>query len=1231
MRRVVATALQVALLLIGVVAGLAANFLTSDTDHPPAAVAWVQRSALGILVGSVVLAVVAQVVASSLDGGSSMARSSPRPVWSAARNPYPGLRSFDEEDAAVFFGRGADVDRLVARVAAFGDAPASRVLTVAGASGVGKSSLVRAGLLPRLKGSRQWIVPPVVTPGRSPLHGLALALGHLLPDSDPHALATALAGPRGAAELVRLVDRLRSRQVGRPARVLLVVDQAEELLTLADERAAASFFAVLTGAQAADPGLCLVFVVRLDFMEAFLAGSYATLFQDPANVAPIRAAALAEVVEGPAAQAGLAFEPGLVARIVADTGSGEALPLLAFALGELGERAERDGLVRTRAYEESGGVHGALSRRADHALASLEPPCRARALPTLLRFVTLSEGAPARRPVRRDELDATERTVVDAFLAARLLTTADGDGQMVTVSHEALLGHWRPLADEIAGRAVFLGRLAELRELVHDWTESGRKHAYLIREERLRTVEQWLAQDDQLAEGADTRAFLEAARAADGETARRNADALAQQALDRQRRDPELGLLLALTAVEEYAPTARARRALASGLEAFRLSQVLRGHAYMVRQTAWSPDGRHIATAAHDRTVRMWSADNGSCVRVLSGHTDAVDAVCWSPDGQRLCSAGRDHVLRLWDAATGGHTRVLSGHTDRIDALAWSPDGRLLASGSADTTVRVWDADTGACLHVLTGHQGNVRRVDWPPDGRLASAGADGTVRIWGADRTRTPVALTGHRAAVTSVAWSPDGGRLASVSDDRTLRIWAADDASPLLAVPAHTDTVWDVAWSPDGRRLATASSDYTARVWDAQSMAPLQVLAGHRDLVWSVAWSPRGDRLVTGCQDSVARIWDVRNGTERYVMSAHEALVRDVSWSPRGTSVATASDDGTVRVTDAGTCAVARVLRGHELPVWEAKWSPDGRRLASAGHDRTARVWPVDGSAAPVVLAGHEDYVWRSRWSPDGRLVATASSDGTARLWHPDGDGVVRVLRGHEGIVATLDWSPDGRRLVTGSHDRTARIWDARTGEPLHVLRHHEKTVFEVAWSPDGVLVATMAWDHTVCLWEAATGRLLHVLRGHTDTVTHIRWSPGSALLATVSRDRTARLWDSRAGTVTRVLSGHDDFVRDLAWSPDGTQVVTGSNDCTIRSWAPAEHGEADVIGTHAAPVAAVAWSPDGRSVASVSHDLTLRVWDTARELPTLTHEARARLHRSLTAEERAEFGVPERRTEP
>ncbi|MFD9792004.1 hypothetical protein ACFWXK_13740 [Streptomyces sp. NPDC059070] len=1213
-----------ALLLIGVVAGLAANFLTGDAGHPPTAVAWVQRWALGILVGAVVLAVAAQFAASLLDGAPPS-----RPVWSTDRIPYPGLRSFDTDEAAVFFGRTADIDRLAAKVAAFGDAPAARVLAVAGASGVGKSSLVRAGLLPRLKSTRQWIAPSVLTPGRSPLHGLALALGQLLPDSDPHTLATALAGPQGSAELVRALDRVRSRETGRPARVLLVVDQAEELLTLAEERSAASFLAVLSGAQAVDPGLCLVFVTRLDFMAALLAQPYGALFQDPVLVAPLRTDALAEVVEGPAARAGLSFEPGLVARIVADTGSGEALPLLAFTLAGLARRAERDGLVRTRAYEESGGVHGALSAHADQALAGLGPEQRERALPTLLRFVTLSEGVPARRPVRRDELDAIERAVVDVFVTARLLTTSDdGDGQVVTLSHEALLVHWRPLADEIAARAVFLERLAELGALVQDWIRSGREPAYLVREERLRTVEQWLAQDGQLGADADTRAFLEAARAADGESARRRADALAQQALDRQRRDPELGLLLALTAVEEYAPTARARRALVSGLDAFRLGQVLRGHAYMVRQTAWSPDGRLIATAAHDRTVRMWSADDGSAVRVLTGHADAVDAVCWSPDGGRLCSGGRDLVLRLWETETGAPLRVLSGHTDRIDALAWSPDGGLLASGSADATVRVWDADTGACLHVLTGHQGNVRRVVWSADGRLASAGADGTVRIWPADRTRGARVLTGHRSAVTSVAWSPGGDRLASVSDDRTLRLWAADDGALLLAVPAHTDTVWDVAWSPDGRRLATASSDYTARLWDAGSMAPLQVLAGHRDLVWSVAWSPRGDRLVTGCQDSVARIWDVRNGTERWVMSGHEALVRDVSWAPRGALVATASDDGTVRVTDAANGAVARVLEGHELPVWEASWSPDGRRLASAGHDRTARIWPLDGSAAPVVLTGHEDYVWRSRWSPDGRLVATSSSDGTARLWQPDGAGAARVLRGHDGIVATLAWSPDARHLVTGSHDRTARIWDAQTGEPVRVLRHHEKTVFEVAWSPDGALVATMAWDHTVGLWEAVSGRLLHVLRGHTDTVTHIRWSPDPTVLASVSRDRTARLWDTRTGTLIRVLGGHDDFVRDLAWSPDGTRVVTGSNDCTIRSWAPAEDAEADVIGTHAAPVAAVAWSPDGRAVASVSHDLTVRVWDAARDLSALTGEARARLRRPLTTEERAEFGVPEPR---
>ncbi len=837
---------------------------------------------------------------------------------------------------------------------------------------------------------------------------------------------------------------------GHSAPVLLVIDQAEELLTRTGEQERTAFLALLRAGLREDPRLWVVATLHSEFLTGFLISGFADLFQNLVAIGSLERAALVQVIEGPAAQAGLTFDAGVVNELVDDTGGGDALPLLAYTLQGLYLRVGPGGTVTAEDYRQLGGVAGALSQQADKVTAELHTAdVSAPVLATLLKFVTVEGTEPTRRRVQRSTLIDAERRVIDAFVAARLLTSdAEGDDAVVEVAHEALFRQWPPLRQAIEARADDLRQRAELERWAQDWVRSGRKDSYLLRGERLEIVEQWAAaQGDLRVELPLVHEFLDRSGRSDRAALERLSESVARRALASVDHDPELGILLALAAIEECAPTPMAQRALLTALTASHVCGVFRDHDDVVRGVAWSPGGRRIATVSHDRTARVWDAEAGAELAVLRGHDDWVEDVAWSPNGRRVATASGDRTARIWDTQTGAELAVLRGHDDVVRGVAWSPNGRRVATASHDRTARVWDAEAGAELAVLGGHDDWVRGVAWSPGSRrIATASPDRTARIWDAEAGAELVALCGHEHEVKNVAWSPGGQRIVTGSFDRTARTWDAEAGAELAVLRGHDDWVEDVAWSPGSRRIATASHDRTARVWDAEEGTELAVLRGHDDWVRGVAWSPDGQRIATVSHDRTARVWDAEVGTELAVLRGHEHWVIGVAWSPDGLRIATASYDHTVRVWDAEAGTELAVLRGHEGAVRGVAWPPDGRCIVTASHDRTARIWDAEAGAELAVLRGHDDWVRGVAWSPDGQRIATASGDRTVRLWEAQTGTELAIAGVHEDSVEDVAWSPDSQRIVTASRDRTARIWDAATDLDSLVAKARKRVLREL-----------------------------------------------------------------------------------------------------------------------------------------------------------------------------------------
>ena len=1153
------------------------------------------------------------------------------------RSPYPGLRALDEVDAAVFFGRDAAIVRAIDQIRLVRERGVERLFVILGASGAGKSSFLRAGLLPRLRRSdTEFAVLQPIRPERAAISGpqgllsslkaTLAAAGQVLSMAQ---LRAALAADGLAGVLARITPLSRHTAPDdrpAPATWIIPIDQAEELFAADGQDEARQLLAHIGAAGAiggapppADPGsaaaagraarprLLFVLTIRSDSLpalqaQAALQALSPVLFSLPA----MPASEFKAVIEGPAQRHSASVKPLRIApqlseRLVHDAQGADALPLLALTLEWLyREFTDAQGTrIGDDEYQRIGGVRGVIGMAVERAIAQ---PGRTPAIPASqpeqdqllqqlfphLATVDPDTGDWKRRVALRDVLrrqaplaDALASRLVEARLLradAKPAADAAAPVEVVEVAHEALLRQWPAMERWLREFASALAASESIRRAAGDWQRNQQDETLLVHTaHRLKAAEALLG-DARLAprfEPVD-RAYVAACSA-------RDARALVQ-------REDQLRSI-----ATQQAARALLQRRAKWGLSVAALA-VLALALWIVQQTRQvSLQTSLVLTGAAEAAADAQQFDQSLRLAVLAASNSLLQPA--HPSAQLVLARAAD--------GSNLHARLI-GHTEAVTSASFSPDGRRAVTASRDGTVRIWDADTGLAVGKPIKPQAAAYNAWFSADGQRVLTQSGQSRGVWDSATGQ----YTGDVRKTDDASISSDGKRVLLVSGTSATVL----DAQTFVATAApmqHAGRIFDATFSPDSSLVVTASQDKTARIWHAATGLPASQPLLHALPVATARFSPDGKQVVTASDDKTARIWDVATGQPIGQPLLHSLAVNAANFSPKDAGlVLTASDDGTARLWDAATGQATGVVMPHGQAVWAANFSADGKRIITASNDATAGLWHVDtGRLLTRFTAGRESALLQ-RFSADGKRLLTTSPDNTARVWELDTGKPVGAAMPHAAPVSDATFSVDGRQLLTAAGPQ-ARVWAAATGLPVGQPMVHDNAVSYARFSPDAARIVTFTANSASWVW--ATGAVKPLFTPAPLALFEYFPAPpefnadGTLLLQVVMvpLGGNAVIWGANTGTVAGPQFGDgSQWVTSASFSADGSRVLTvGATENLKYDVRVFKLDPRTVLGppmVHAKTINSARFSPDGQRVVTASTDNTARVWDVVTGKP-------------------------------
>ncbi|MDQ7026525.1 MAG: protein kinase [Anaerolineae bacterium] len=1141
-------------------------------------------------------------------------------------NPYKGLRAFQQADADDFYGRDALVEELLSQLSFGGER--QDFLAVVGPSGSGKSSVVKAGMLPKiqngvLNAEVAWYTAEMV-PGTHPMEELEVALLAIATTEFPDLIDHLQKDERG---LIRVIKRILPSDAEE---FVLYIDQFEEVFTLVQDEDARQHFlnSILNAVEDERSRIKIIITMRADFYDRpLLYAQFGELIRRRTElVLPLSDKELDDAITNPAERVKVALEPGLVAAIVNDVNQQPgALPLLQYALTELFER--RDGRQLTlAAYEEIGGTTGALARRAEELYQSFGDDEQAAARQMFLRLVNVGEGTEdTRRRIFQGELlslntenKTAMQTVIEQYGKYRLLTF-DNDPQTrsstVEVAHEALIRRWQRFRDWLDENRDSLLMQRRLISATEDWEQARRDSSFLARGTRLQQFEEWAASSDialNLAEQQFLTTSIQAREEREAiERARQEREEqLEQQAKQRLRLIAVISLVAAIVGVVLAVLAAQARsRAVDSAAIAdanAATATVAQGQALVAADNAATQAAIAEANALESRSLAL-----AANARNALAANDPQLALALALESQSMREPAASEVLRTLSVAAyaQGPRFRFAGHNGSVTGVSFSADGQYSLSSSVDGTIRIWDNNTS--------------------DPVLLKRGAED---MWFND-----------------VAMHPENDSFAAVGSDGLVYLWDFPSGALIATLQGHTDEIMTIAYSPDGNFILTGGTDHTIRLWDVESTSEVRAYKGHTGVVFKVAFSPDGSRFVSSSGDETllntssdevdrtVRIWDTESGEQIQVITPQSGFVRAVAYAPDGTTVALGVWDGvnggTTRIYDVDTGSEIRRFFGHTTPLLDLAYSPDSKQIVSAAWDQNVRIWNIERGIEVQAFTGFGERILSMDFSQNGEFLLIGlgnigdnefagtdrALDSSVWLWDIRSRDEVYAFDASDDWVWAVDISRDGQWAVTGGGplrlpeaedgqdvpevDTLVRVWNIETGEIIQTMNGHSNTVDSVKFHPNGDWVLSSSWDGSIILWDIESGEIIRTYREAGDSeerVYMLDFTADGSQFISVGSGGTAILWDTETGDIIREFE-HGVRINGVDISPDGTMFATatgnfGDAENLIYLW---DIKTGDLIRTmagHTRLANDVRFHPSGDYVVSTSWDDTVRLWDVA-----------------------------------
>jgi WD40 repeat protein len=1165
--------------------------------------------------------------------------------------PYPGLANFGPEDSALFFGRERAIEWLAVEVVR------QPLTALVGASGSGKSSVVLAGLAPRLAARGGWRFSHfriATEPDKNPFTAIARALVPLLSDADAverleqvEALAARLES--GTVRLPNALGACRSQNPGK--RILLIADQFEELFTSVDDEPQRWRFVdmLLAGfplsAAVDPPNICLILTLRADFYGMALRHRpLADALQGHVeNLGPMTRDELREAMIRPADKA-ITFENGLIETLLDDVEKRPgSLPLLQFALREMWTRQEH-GRISRASYDAIGGVEGALAARAQAIFEELtsrgaDGPQALLFRRLFTRLVTLGEGAEdTRRVVDRQELGAEAWALAQRLANADnrlVVTSASAAGrETVEVAHEALIRNWPTLAEWTSRDRAFQSWLRQLALRIKEWRDHPEDDGALLRGSALAVAEDWLGKRwDELSDQEKT--YIAASAALRDAMRHREEEARAAE-LRQQHELAETATKLA---------RARRRQALVAGV--FSVVAILMAIAagYAAKQAR---DANHVAIANESRALAALSAgalQTGNphnalklalaawprsasdprprlrrTVEALSlamaqplalspdmKHDGPVRGAVFDKADARILSWSDDDTLRVWDAATGRPIGEPMRHNGSVLGAVFDKSGERILSWSEDDTLRLWDAVTGQPIGEPMRHRGvrgavfdkaESRILSWSEDSNFPSRSGDNTIRLWDAATGQPIGEPMQHEGSVQRAVFDESEAHILSWSNvDHTIRRWDTATVQPIGPIWHGVDgAVFDKA-----RARILSWGDETLRLWDAVTGQPIGDPMRHDLLVLGAVFDNSKSRILSWSIDKTLRLWDAATGRPMGEPMRHDGWINGAVFDNSESRILSWSDDKTLRLWDAATGQPIGAPMRHDGKVRGAVFDEAGARILSWSDDDTLRLWDA-ATNQPIGAPMHQDGVVAGAVfdNSESRILSWSKDINTIELWDAATDQPIGEPMQHDGPVWGVVFDKSGERILSWSYDKTLRLWDTRTGQPIGMLMRHDGSVSGAVFNKSGARILSWSDDETLRLWDATTGQPIGEPMQHEDEVSGAIFDNSESRILSWGGE-TLRLWDLATGQPIGAPMRHDGKVRGAVFDKADARILSWSDDKMLHLWDASTGQPIGAPMGHDGQVSGAVFDRSQSRILSWSEeDKTLGLWGAATGQP-------------------------------